>query len=260
MVKLAGFCVVFLFYLTWFLWFDLLILRRLKMAQSPTNFGVTNGLSATHRLSPLGEYGAVLECTAPTCLAGQKKIWAFAQRILTFPNVKDVVPGMNNVSVMLAAGAANVDELMPAMSALWAELQTDATRLKAPRKISIPVQYGGAVGADLAWVAEHAKLSVDEVIQLHSQARYTVFFMGFLPGFAYLDGLDARLHTPRKTTPSTNILAGSVGIGGSQTGIYPLTSPGGWQIIGHTPLVLFDAERNPSSLLQAGDVVQFVPM
>lgn len=230
------------------------------MAQSPINLDLKNGLSASYRVSPLGEYGAVLELTAQTSLAIQAKIWHFAQRIQTFPNVKDVVPGMNNVSVMLAAGAANVDELMPRMTALWSELQADATYLKVSRKISIPVQYGGAVGADLAWVAEHAKLSVDEVIQLHSQARYTVFFMGFLPGFAYLDGLDARLHTPRKTTPSTNILAGSVGIGGSQTGIYPLTSPGGWQIIGRTPLVLFDAERNPSSLLQAGDEVQFVPI
>lgn len=230
------------------------------MAKSPTNIAIKNGLPITHRVSPLGEYGAVLESTTPTSLACQEKIWRFAQRIQTFPNVKDVVPGMNNVSVILAAGAVNADKLIPTMTALWAELQADTTRVQAPRTIHIPVQYGGAEGIDLAWVAEHTKLSVDEVIQRHSQASYTVFFMGFLPGFAYLDGLDTRLHAPRKTTPSTKILAGSVGIGGSQTGIYPLTSPGGWQIIGRTPLVLFDAERTPSSLLQAGDIVQFVPI
>lgn len=228
------------------------------MAKSPTKIQET--LRTAYRVLPLGEYGAVLESTALISLACQEKIWHFAQRIQAFPNVKDVVPGMNNVSVMLAAGSANADELIPTMKALWAELQTDTVQVQTPRTVRIPVQYGGAVGADLAWVAEHAKLSVDEVIQLHSKASYTVFFMGFLPGFAYLDGLDARLQAPRKTTPSTKILAGSVGIGGSQTGIYPLTSPGGWQIIGHTPLVLFDAERTPSSLLQAGDVVQFVPI
>ena len=133
----------------------------------------------------------------------------------------------------------------------------------APKTKSIPVHYDGP---DLRRVANHAKLSVAEVIELHSRTIYKVYALGFAPGFAYLGELEPRLHTPRLATPRTRVPAGSVGIGGEHTGIYPLDTPGGWNLIGRTPRVMFDPSRvGPSGnhrdafLLHPGDQVQFLP-
>lgn len=123
--------------------------------------------------------------------------------------------------------------------------------------ITIPVCYGGNFGPDIEDVAQLNDLSVAEVISLHSGATYLVHMIGFVPGFAYLGGMSAELETPRKATPHAAIAPGSVGIAGKQTGIYPLQTPGGWQIIGRTPLVLFDPHRATPSLLKAGDRVNF---
>ncbi len=121
--------------------------------------------------------------------------------------------------------------------------------------IEIPVVYDGE---DLAFVAAHTKLSAEEVIKIHTHSTYRVYMMGFLPGFAYLGGMDERIATPRKSTPRTKVPAGSVGIAGKQTGIYPLESPGGWQLIGRTSLPLFNMDSSNPALLKAGDLVRFV--
>jgi len=124
-------------------------------------------------------------------------------------------------------------------------------------EVEIPVCYGGDFGPDLEHVASHTGLSEAGVIDLHSMAEYRVHLLGFLPGFPYLGGLDPRLATPRRDTPRTAVPAGSVGIGGAQTGVYPLESPGGWQLIGRSPVVLFDSLRWPPTLLAPGDRVHF---
>jgi len=129
----------------------------------------------------------------------------------------------------------------------------------AGRITEIPVYYGGKYGPDLTEVVRHTGLSPEEVIRLHSGAEYAVCFIGFLPGFPYLSGMDSRLATPRLATPRQLVPAGSVGIAGSQTGIYPLDSPGGWQIIGQSFLAIFDPKREPPALLMAGDRVRFIP-
>jgi len=126
------------------------------------------------------------------------------------------------------------------------------------RVVEIPVAYGGQFGPDLAAVATHALLPIEEAIARHTAANYTVAMLGFAPGFPYLLGLDASLAMPRIDTPRTRVAAGSVGIGGAQTGIYPQAGPGGWRLVGRTPLRLFDARRDPPSLLQAGHRVRFV--
>jgi inhibitor of KinA len=126
--------------------------------------------------------------------------------------------------------------------------------------ITIPTCYGGVYGEDLEEVAALHHLSTDEVIELHSSAIYKVYMIGFVPGFAYLGGMSAQLATPRKPTPRKVIPAGSVGIAGEQTGIYPLATPGGWQLIGRTPLTLFDTTRTQPALLKAGDQVVFKPI
>jgi inhibitor of KinA len=127
-------------------------------------------------------------------------------------------------------------------------------------KFDLPVAYGGEHGPDLATVAEHAGLSEDEVVAIHSSTPYRVYMLGFSPGFPYLGGMDNRIACPRLQTPRVRVPAGSVGIAESQTGVYPSASPGGWQLIGRTPVRLFDVGHEPPALLEPGHFVQFAPV
>lgn len=136
----------------------------------------------------------------------------------------------------------------------------DAEQADAERVIHIPVCYDAEFAPDLPFVANHNHLDIHDVISIHAGGQYTVSMIGFTPGFPYLSGMSERIATPRKLHPSGKVAAGSVGIAGRQTGIYPLSTPGGWQIIGRTPLTLFDPLRQPPSLLQFGDVVRFYPI
>lgn len=132
--------------------------------------------------------------------------------------------------------------------------------LPEPRTVEIPVCYGGEFGPDLEDVASHNKLSADDVVRLHSSVSYQVYFLGFAPGFPYLGGMLKQIAMPRLATPRTKVPAGSVAIGGDQTGIYPLSTPGGWRIIGRSPLKLFSRDRIRPTLLEMGDHVKFVPI
>jgi KipI family sensor histidine kinase inhibitor len=129
-----------------------------------------------------------------------------------------------------------------------------------PEIIEIPVLYNGENGPDIINVAEHNNITTQEVIDIHSSREYLIYMLGFTPGFPYLGGMDERISTPRLGTPRTKINSGSIGIAGSQTGIYPIDSPGGWQIIGKTPLNLYDAFRDPPILLDPGNYIKFVPV
>lgn len=128
----------------------------------------------------------------------------------------------------------------------------------ASRLVEIPVVYGGEYGPDIGDVAEHTGLGIDEIVRRHCRASYVVHMVGFVAGFGYLGGLPAELATPRRSAPRTRVPASSLGIGGSQTGVYPIDAPGGWNIIGRTPLRMFDPVRNPATLLRTGDRVRFV--
>lgn len=174
------------------------------------------------------------------------------------PAVVDLVPTYRSLLVRYDPLLISGDDLQETLAEIERPLAESPP--EQPRVVLVPTLYGGEPGPDLDSVAEHTGLSPDEVIGLHSEVDYLVYMIGFTPGFPYLGGLSDRLATPRLDTPRTRIPAGSVGIAESQTGVYPIDSPGGWRLIGRTPLELFDPEREPPSLLAAGDYVRFLPL
>jgi 5-oxoprolinase (ATP-hydrolysing) subunit B len=208
----------------------------------------------TPRFYPLGDSALVCETPPPATLDCQRRIWAVAAAARHWPDVVDVVPGMNNLTVVFDPLAASADALLPLLQAAW---EAPGDLADTGREVEIPVEYGGAAGPDLDAVAAHTGLSADEVVRRHASGCYVVFFLGFQPGFSYLGGLEPALHTPRRAAPRLEVPAGSVGIGGAQTGIYPAAAPGGWQLIGRTRLPLFDPAQTPPTLLQPGDRVRF---
>jgi inhibitor of KinA len=169
--------------------------------------------------------------------------------------VRDVVPTFRSVAVYFDPLKTDYRALHALLEHEAAQPIPDASPPGAP--IRIPVCYGGVLGPDLESVATFAGLSADEVVRLHTAGTYRVFMLGFLPGFAYMGVLDERIAAPRRSTPRVRVPAGSVGIAGAQTGIYPLETPGGWQLIGRTPVKPFDASRAEPFLFKAGDAVQF---
>jgi len=204
----------------------------------------------------LGETAVVLELEPPVTLATQKRIWRLTQRLGDIPEVVEAIPGMNNITVVLRNPHSLALDAIERLQRWWEE--SEALDPES-RYIEIPVVYGTAAGPDLGEVARHAGLTEKQVVELHSSIDYVVWFLGFQPGFPYLGGLPEQLATPRRDEPRLQVPAGSVGIGGAQTGIYPLATPGGWQLIGHTPLPLFDPERDEPVLLRPGDTVRFIP-
>jgi KipI family sensor histidine kinase inhibitor len=176
------------------------------------------------------------------------------------PGVRDIVPTYRSVAVYydpLRVDFARLSDLLSAEARAPADTEeTGRPEHRSPKRI--PVKYGGPDGPDLADVAAFAGLSEAEVVARHTGRTYRVFMMGFLPGFPYLGTVDPLIAAPRRATPRLRVPAGSVGIAGSQTGVYPAESPGGWQLIGRTPVRLFDLSRPNPFLLEPGDDVEFV--
>lgn len=172
--------------------------------------------------------------------------------------VVDMIPAFCSLLINYDPRVVSYDEMRARLERILSiEIAMGARRKKV---YEIPVCYGGEYGPDLETIAEHAGLSKQEVIDIHSSTDYLIYMLGFLPGFTYLGGLDERIHTPRLSNPRIKIAAGSVGIGGSQTGIYPMDSPGGWQLMGMTPVKTYDPKREVPILVEAGDYIRFVPV
>lgn len=198
----------------------------------------------------------MLELEPPVSLQSQQRIWGLTQRLQQHERVVEVIPGMNNITLLLRDPQQSALDAIERLQRWWEESEAQEV---ASRLVEIPVIYGNDAGPDLQVVADHAGLTPQQVVELHSSVDYVVYFIGFQPGFPYLGGLDSRLHTPRRAEPRVSVPAGSVGIGGSQTGIYPLATPGGWQLLGQTPVALFNPQQQPPTLLRPGDSVRFVP-
>lgn len=202
------------------------------------------------------EHSLICLLPPPAELAKQQHLWQLAERVKNLPDVEESVVGMNNVT-LFHCFTADVEKLVADVQQLWDSVQQQEVNFQG-KCVEIPVHYGGELGEDLHDVAKFHQTTPEEIIRRHTEPLYTVFMMGFQPGFPYLGGLPENLHTPRRDVPRTRVPAGAVGIGGSQTGIYPFTSPGGWQLIGHTEMALFDASQTPPVLLKAGDKVKFI--
>ncbi len=187
------------------------------------------------------------------------RVVALAQAIVEarVPGVRDVVPGYASVGVHVDPLYFDGTVLDQVMTHAW---DLEAVVGPPPRVVEIPVCYGGVHGPDLEAVAAFAGCSVHDVVVRHARQTYRVYMLGFLPGFAYLGSVEASLAMPRRTAPRAVVPAGSVGIAGLQTGVYPCDSPGGWQLVGRTPWRMFDADRLDPALLRAGDRVRFVPI
>lgn len=199
------------------------------------------------RLRPVGLTGVLAE------VDGLETVHRLQAAVVGLPGVVEVVPGYRTLLVTAASPreAQVVREALPAL-----DLPVPVLEQVRRRLVEVPVVYDGE---DLAEVARRTGLSTAEVVQRHTAPEYLVAFLGFAPGFPYLVGLDPALHVPRRATPRTRVPAGSVGLAGEQTGIYPRPTPGGWQLVGRTDTVLFDASREPPALLAAGDRLRFVP-
>lgn len=178
--------------------------------------------------------------------------------LLRIPGIRNLHPAYDSLLVVFDSLVLNRDEVE---SSVRSVLKTQsAAAHPEPQIIDIPVTYGGESGPDLEDVAALCSLTPDQVIEAHAGTIYKVYFIGFVPGFAYLGELPPEIAAPRLRSPRKNVPAGSVAIGGKQTGVYPMSTPGGWRLIGRTNLTLFDPRREKMSLLQAGDRVRFVPV
>ncbi len=215
-------------------------------------------MPAFPRLTPLTESALLFELgdTIDPLLNRRAFALAAALRSSGLPGLGESVPGYASLLLPYDPDQIDYSRLID-----WLHEKSDSIQPLPEvesRIIELPVHYGGDDGPDLDFVAAHNHLTAAEVIELHTAPLYPVYFMGFAPGFPYLGGLDPRIAAPRLPSPRTRIPAGSVGIAGPQTGVYPLETPGGWRIIGRTDLLLFDPLRDPPFLLSPGDRVKFV--
>jgi inhibitor of KinA len=221
-------------------------------------------------ISTLGDCGLILRvrdnfaCAEAETLDEVLGYMEFLRRV-HLPGVTEIAPSYTTIAVfydparVVAAGAPPAEVFEWLAAHIQTAIANGEVRLKRPMSsaIEIPVCYEDKFALDLDEVSQHAGLTPEKVIELHSEAEYRVHCVGFTPGFPYLSGLPAELATPRRSVPRKEVPAGSIGIGGNQAGIYPMKSPGGWNIIGRTPLRLFRPGKIPPALLCAGDRVRF---
>lgn len=211
-------------------------------------------------LKPLGDSALLVELGDKIDSTVNQRVHAFNALLQTknIAGIVETVPAYCTLLIHYDPLILTFDQVT-----LWVRdklTQVDDSLNRKPRQLEVPTRYGGASGPDLEAVAVSKGISAAEVVRIHSECEYTVYMMGFTPGFPYLGTLDERLITPRMETPRTLVKAGTVAIAGSQTGIYPLDSPGGWHLIGWTPLKLFDPTRESPFLFSPSDIIKFIPL
>lgn len=212
------------------------------------------------RILPSGDCAVTVEFSDSISEEANRKIRALYDNIQKekMKGIVDLVPAFCSLLVSYNPKLISYNSLCSQLERFLT--MTSNVETKQKKVVAIPVCYEDEYGPDLQFVAEHAGLSTQEVIEIHTSREYLIYMLGFQPGFPYLGGLDERIFTPRLSTPRTLIRAGSVGIGGEQTGLYPLASPGGWQLIGTTPVKAYNPNKTPSIPYEAGDYIRFYPI
>lgn len=210
------------------------------------------------KIVPLGDSSLLVQLGDEIDLAVNQRVHTLAS-LIEASSINGIIETVPAFATLLV----HYDPLILSFTQIKNLLQTkiilmDEAAYRRPRQIEVPVCYGGEFGPDLEFVASHCSLQIEDVIRIHSERIYTIFMMGFTPGFPYMGKLDDAIITPRLETPRTRVPAGTVAIAGSQTGIYSIDSPGGWQLIGWTPLILFAPESESPFLFSPGDEVKFV--
>ncbi len=213
-----------------------------------------------HRITPIGESALLLVLSEEISLAVNDRVQTLDASLRACPldGILEWVPGY--ASLLVVYDPAALDYRAVKSHVLSCLNVSTLQKPPTPKQITIQVRYGGEGGPDLEAVADYHGLSPSELVRLHTNPTYQVGMMGFTPGFAYLLGLAPKLATPRRRVPRVQVPPGSVGIAGSQTGIYPLESPGGWQLIGRTAEILYDPDAENPFLLSPGDAVRFHPL
>ncbi|MGY4385890.1 inhibitor of KinA [Pedobacter sp. UYP24] len=208
---------------------------------------------------PLGDSAIVIQFGDVIDAGVNEQICAICSWLddYTFEGFVEYVPAYTTITIYYHPWVVPYTEILEMVKEMLAGIAEDPPELAEKRIVEIPVVYGGIYGLDIDFVASNCGLNVEEVIAIHTAPQYLVYMVGFAPGFPYLGGLDERLAVPRKATPQAVVSAGSVGIAGMQTGVYPIETPGGWQIIGRSPIDFFDIDNQQPSLLKAGDLVRF---
>ena len=217
-----------------------------------------NGLFEQARFRTAGDRGLLVEYGDAIDPVVNNKVRSMASVMEDNPprGITEIIPTYRSLLIIYDPAMTHPDRIKTLLEEM--ETRLGDIQIPPPRTVEIPVCYGGEFGPDIDTVADTNRLTVTEVIKLHSQPEYPIYMVGFTPGFPFLGGLSEKLHTPRLETPRTLVPEGSVGIANNQTGIYPIASPGGWQLIGRTPLKLFAPWRKNPFLYQAGDRLKFV--
>lgn len=210
------------------------------------------------RFLPAGDAALTVEFGNRIALSLNRKVRALAAALekAALAGIVEVVPTYRSLTIYYDPLSLSLTDLRNSVEGLLDRLEDIS--LPAPRVVTIPTVYGGEFGPDLPSVAQHCGLTEEQVIRLHTRPTYHVYMLGFTAGYPYLGGMPKRLTTPRLPSPRLRVPAGSVGIGGNQTGVYSVESPGGWRLIGRTPLTLFDPKWEIPVLIRPGDQVQFV--
>jgi KipI family sensor histidine kinase inhibitor len=211
-----------------------------------------------YRIEPNSEIGFTVIFDEPVSAALSQYIIGLADsfRAIWPVGTIETIPAYNSLTVL--SYSLDKSQCLDEMRRLISDFESKG--LKETKCIDVPVCYHKSLGIDLLSFADRVNLSVDEVIKRHSHPEYLVHMLGFLPGFLYLGGLDETLHCPRKLTPVTQVPAGSVGIGGSQTGVYPVASPAGWHILGQTPMQFFNPDAEQPFAVKPLDTIRFIPI
>jgi 5-oxoprolinase (ATP-hydrolysing) subunit B len=208
-------------------------------------------------ISLLGTTALIFEAPGEMNLSSQQRIWALAHETQAWPEIREAVPGMNNLMLTFLRpprGHAALEALEARLCDAW---DAAVALPRDGRVVELPVVYGGEGGPHMADVVAHTGLSIERIVELHSAPLYPVYALGSHPGYCYLGGMDPRIATPRRKVPVLSIPGGAVSIGGAQTGVSASAGPSGWNTIGSTSMCFFDPAKDPPAALQPGDMIRF---